>query len=73
MNAYYFLTILKIKTKNPTFASTISIDASIFCNFVSKSINFVSQLIANLLRNDTVFIIKLLTKAKIRLWSIGGT
>lgn len=56
-----------------TLASTINNDASIFCIFNSNSTNFVSQLVINSLRNETVETINSLIKATIRFWSIGGT
>lgn len=47
--------ILEIKN---TFASTISRDASTFCNLLSNAMNFVSQFAINLFKNVTVFTIK---------------
>lgn len=56
-----------------TFASTMSNDASILCIFCSNSTNFVSHLVINSLRNETVDMINSLINAAIRFCSMGGT
>lgn len=51
----------------------MSNDASIRCIFCSNSTNFVSHLVINSLRNETVDMINSLIKATIRFCSMGGT